>query len=82
MKLKTRKIVNHCTPNYYMEAKGACKKYDFKMMTEQHVFQALQPKKRVNNFLCNNGAELHASLINDLVSDCGAQFEDEPILLA
>ena len=28
------------------------------------------------------GAELHASLINDLVSDCGAQFEDDPILLA
>ena len=82
MKLKTSKIVNHCIPNYYMGAKGTCKKYDLKMMREQHVFQALQPKKCVKNFLCNNGAELHASLINDLVSDCGAQFEDEPILLA
>ena len=81
-KVQTRQIVNRCTPNYYMEVNGNCKKYDFKMVTNQDVLLDLQPKKGENRFLCNNGKELHVSFINDLVSDCGAQFEDEPILQA
>ena len=46
MKLQTTKNANHCTPNYYMEVNGTCKKYDLKIRPEQYVFQALQPKKR------------------------------------
>ena len=81
-KLKTRQNVHQCTPNYYMEVKGTCKKYDFKMVTSEHAFQDIKSKQMVKRFQCNNGNEIHVSLINDLVSDCGTKSEDETILVA
>ena len=82
MKTKTKRSPLVCTFNYYMEINGLCKKYEFNMLTYNIQTQSLRKSHSLMSFFCHSGQPLALSLVNDLVSDCGSQFEDEPVLLA
>ena len=82
MKLKTRHNVTHCTHNYFMNKKGTCIKYNFKLRTIENKLDVISTMKNEKTFSCNNGKILRISLLNDLIPDCGTESEDEPILLA
>ena len=81
MKLKNNETSTQCTFNYYMEINEVCKKYDSNLLTNKTKTQLLIKGPSLGEFMCNSGKPLHASLVNDLVSDCGPKFEDEPALL-
>ena len=64
-----------------MDITGTCKKYAFSMITIEKKSQ-MRESNNIKKFVCNNGKILAISLVNDLISDCGLNSEDEPILLA
>ena len=81
MKMQRRHNITHCTHNYFMDITGSCKKYVFNMVTINNKSH-MRENKKMKMFLCNNGQTLSITLVNDLISDCGPDSEDEPILLA
>ena len=81
MKLKNNISATQCTFNYYLEINGVCKKYDSNMLANKTETQPPLKGQSLEKFICNSGKPLDASLVNDLVSDCGPEFEDEPALL-
>ena len=81
MKMQRRHNFTHCTHNYFMDITGLCKKYVFNMITVKNKSK-MRENKKMKMFLCNNGQTLSTFLVNDLISDCGPDSEDEPILLA
>ncbi len=61
-----------CFPLFYKNAHGTCKSY-----TETET-----PKKQTENvlvFKCHSHITISAAKLDDLVSDCGPQGEDEPL---
>ena len=70
----------YCTHNYFMDITGSCKKYIFNMIMIENKYQKIE-NKNMKTFLCNNSKTISISLVNDLISDCGPDSEDEPILL-
>ena len=82
MKLKNNTDTTLCTFNYYMDITGLCKKYESKMFAKNIQTQISMKSQSLIPFLCHSDQPLDASLVNDLVSDCGPKFEDEPELLA
>ena len=82
MELQKRQNVTHCSHNHFMNMKGACIKYDFKLTNNENMFQTISEMKNENTFVCNNGQTLKIPMINDLIPDFGPDSENEPILLA
>ena len=51
MELQTRQNVSQCTRNYFMNMKGACIKYDFKLTNNENKFQTKVEMKKVDIFM-------------------------------
>ena len=65
----------HCSPFYYKTVKGTCKMYSL-----EYQFQ-ISPSDNSNSpFHCQNNKSISSALVNDLVSDCGPNSEDEYLL--
>ncbi len=58
-----------CSSLYYATADNNCIKYE--------EFLGNSVARKYEMFQCQNKVEIHEELVNDLVSDCGAQSEDE-----
>ena len=82
MQIKSVLKIPYCTSKYYVDLKGICKKYDFKKVGSESGIHYLAENKIKEKFLCHNGKALDVLHVNDLVSDCGPESEDEPVLLS
>ena len=80
MKMQRRHNITHCTHNNLMDITGSCNKYVSKMITIENKSQ-MRKNNNMKTFLCHSGQTLPISLVNDLISDCGPDSEDERILL-
>ena len=76
----TKQNITFCHFNYFMQVTGICQKYNFNKWAKN--YQTLLENQDMNKFMCNNGKSFDSSLINDLVTDCGPEAEDEPLLLS
>ena len=65
----------HCSSFYYKTIEGACKMYSL-----GYQFERLLLDKPKTPFHCQNSKFISSSLVNDLVSDCGPNGEDEYLL--
>ena len=79
MKWLTRLNRTQCTPNYFMEETGICKKYELKKVIHRNE---LKQRKTLQKNVCDSGETFDFSLFSNLVSDCEPQSENESIFLS
>ena len=68
----------HCyLYNYFMESS---ERSNYQASTKEHQTFATNFHYSPEYFSCNNGVNINSLLIDDLVSDCGPEADDEPLL--
>ena len=67
-------IDKQCSPLHYKEHDGTCKTF-----RQQQIGGV---SEKVILFDCSSGLTIHKDLIDDLVSDCGQQPDDEPLYIS
>ncbi len=67
-----------CSPLCYLSLRGDCHKY----IHENHRSHFTAPDKLddITFFACADGKLINSLLVDDFVSDCGSEGEDEPLL--
>ena len=86
LELENGKIV--CANTHQKSLDGSCQPFthSFHYLSMNKVSFGQNRLSHIDNnlpqppFICNNGLLIHISLFNDLISDCGPDGEDEPLL--
>ena len=81
MKLNFNKSATQCNFNYYMKINGVCEKYESNVFTKQIQTKSSIEIPNLIQFSGHSGQPVTVSLVNDLVSEYGPQFEDESALM-
>ena len=66
-----------CPVLFYTSLKGLCHKY----IPQYHKNTLLSAQHHNVSFSCTDGPQLNSLFVDDLMSECGSNGEDEPILL-
>ena len=74
-----------CNVQYYMSKEGHCIPFikqntANQQLLKEYLIHQVYPEPENRMFHCNNGKIIDISLFDDLISDCGSEAEDEPLM--
>ena len=80
-KQKQSSALISCSPLYYLGHDGTCHKYFVENIDRVPEDKELYLQDDAY-FLCSDESVIHTDLVDDLVADCNAEGQDEPVLVS